>query len=117
MLAASCGGGDDDAEGAEAVETEESSDGGAVDESEAAEAVAEAADESTDESEDTGSTATSIEELEEEWAAQLQVIVDQLTAGMDSGEYGLGDDNILRGPGGFEIDMSTCPSDWAAHSS
>ncbi|MCP5030028.1 MAG: ABC transporter substrate-binding protein, partial [Actinomycetia bacterium] len=36
-----------------------------------------------------------------------------LTAGIEAGDYGVGDDNILRGPGGFEIDMSTCPADWS----
>ena len=40
-------------------------------------------------------------------------LVADLSAKIESGEYGVGDDNVLRGPGGFEIDMSTCPADWS----
>ncbi|MGH1490712.1 MAG: protein kinase domain-containing protein [Acidimicrobiales bacterium] len=28
-------------------------------------------------------------------------------------QYGLGDDGVLRGPAGFEVDTTTCPSDWS----
>ncbi len=120
LVAAACGGSSDDDAGddTDAVETdgeESGQEGGAVDEEAADEAVAEAADADADTEggADEGSTATNIEELEEEWAANRQVIVDELTAKIESGEYGVGDDNILRGPGGFEADMSTCPADWS----
>ena len=117
LVAAACGGSDDDdgaAEGDDAVEAsgEEGEEGaGAVDEEAADEAVAEAADEEA--SDEGGSTATNIEELEEEWAATRQGIIDDLTAGIESGEYGIGDDNILRGASGFEIDLNGCPADWS----
>ena len=119
LLAAACGGGSDTDEAGggtdEAVEAESEGageDGGSVDEEAADDAVAEAAaDEGTDD--EGGSTATDINGLEEEWAATRQVIVDELTAGMEAGDYGIGDDEILRGPGSFEVDMSTCPADWS----
>ena len=41
-----------------------------------------------------------------------QGTIDMLAAGIEAGDYGLGDDNVLRGPAGFEIDMSECPADW-----
>ncbi|MFQ3328788.1 MAG: hypothetical protein ACI85J_000512, partial [Candidatus Poriferisodalaceae bacterium] len=53
-----------------------------------------------------------IEGLFEYWAANRASIAADLTAKIEAGEYGVGDDNILRGPAGFEIDMNTCPSDW-----
>ena len=45
--------------------------------------------------------------------ARRDAAVAMLTAGIEAGDYGIGDDNVLRGPGGFEIDMSTCPADWS----
>ena len=115
LVASACGGGDDEAEDGEAVATEESDDGGTINQDEAADAVAEAANDSDDtgEAEAPASTASSIEELEEEWAAQRQAIVDELLPKIESGEYGLGDDDILRGPAGFQVDMATCPDDWS----
>jgi ABC-type branched-subunit amino acid transport system substrate-binding protein len=55
----------------------------------------------------------SIEEVEAVWAAERQAIVDELTAGIESGEFGLGEDGIVRGPGGYEIDTNVCPGDWS----
>ncbi len=123
LVAAACGGGSDDEETSTAADDVEASgseeegesedeseqDGGAVDEAAADEAVAEAAEGGDAES---SSDAGNIDELEAEWAANRQVIVDKIVAGLDSGEYGVGDDNILRGPGGFEADLNGCPSDW-----
>ncbi len=115
MIAAACGGSDDDDAGSDGVETGEDAgqEGGAVDEDAAADAVADAADESGDDDSDQGSTASDITELEAEWAANRQGIVDELTAAIEAGEYGVGDDNVLRGPAGFEIDMTQCPGDWS----
>ncbi|MGF1595758.1 MAG: ABC transporter substrate-binding protein, partial [Acidimicrobiales bacterium] len=116
LVAAACGGGDDeteavgDGDGDTSAAEEGDGDAGSVDQSEAEEAVAEAG------SEDAGpaaSTATSIDELEAEWAEVRQGIVDELTAGIEAGDYGVGDDNILRGPGGTEIDLNNCPADWS----
>ena len=53
-----------------------------------------------------------IEGLMEYWAANRSSIAADLTAKIEAGEYGVDEDNILRGPAGFEIDMNTCPSDW-----
>ena len=56
---------------------------------------------------------STLEGVFEEAAARRAKTVAELTAGMESGEYGVGDDGILRGPAGFEIDMSACPDDWS----
>ena len=39
--------------------------------------------------------------------------VAMLSEGLESGEFGVGSDGILRGPAGFEIDMNGCPEDWS----
>ena len=39
--------------------------------------------------------------------------ITRLTAGLESGEYGVDDDNTLHGPAGLEIDLNGCPSDWS----
>ncbi len=116
LVATACGSDSDDAaddEGEDVVATDEDEgqEAGAVDEEAADEAVADAAEGGDDDAE--GSSAANIEELEAEWAAARQVVVDNLTAGIDAGDYGVGDDQILRGPGGFELDLSTCPTDWS----
>ena len=49
----------------------------------------------------------------DEAAARRAKTVAELTEKMEAGEYGVGDDGILRGPAGFEIDMNACPSDWS----
>ncbi|MFL3004371.1 MAG: hypothetical protein ACJZ4L_11775 [Candidatus Poriferisodalaceae bacterium] len=37
-------------------------------------------------------------------------IADELTAKIEAGDCGVGDDGILRGPtAGFEIDLNECP--------
>ena len=43
------------------------------------------------------------------WQRERQAIVDRIV----DGGYGLGDDGILRGPGGLQLDTSACPDDWA----
>ena len=54
-----------------------------------------------------------MEGLEESWAYNREKLVAMITEKMDSGEWGVGGDNILRGPTGFEIDLNDCPSDWS----
>ncbi len=56
---------------------------------------------------------STLEGILAENAARRADTVAMLTAGIDSGDFGVGDDNILRGPAGFEIDMSECPADWS----
>jgi len=46
--------------------------------------------------------------LEDGWESSRQAIIDDL----NDGDYGVSD-GILKGPGGFEVDLSACPSDWA----
>ena len=46
--------------------------------------------------------------LEDSWESARQAIIDDLK----DGDYGV-QDGVLKGPGGFEVDLSTCPSDWA----
>lgn len=58
---------------------------------------------------DPGSAAT-LEELEARWAADRQAMV----AALSAPGYGVGADNVLRGPGGFQLDLTTCPADWSA---
>lgn len=57
----------------------------------------------------TSAAPESVEDYEALWERERQAIIDSLT----SGDYGLGVDGMLRGPGGFELDTSTCPADWA----
>ena len=40
-------------------------------------------------------------------------LVAQLTNGIRSGAYGVGGDNVLRGPAGFRIDLDDCPDGWS----
>ncbi len=56
---------------------------------------------------------STIEGIFEAAAVRRAGIVADLTAGIEAGDYGIGDDNVLRGPAGFEIDLSTCPEDWS----
>jgi branched-chain amino acid transport system substrate-binding protein len=55
---------------------------------------------------------STLEALFADAAANRQAIVDEITAKVESGEWGIGDDNILRGPAGFQIDLNDCPADW-----
>lgn len=51
-----------------------------------------------------------IEELEAEWAANRAEIIETINAE----GWGVNEDNVLVGPGGFEIDLNNCPADWLA---
>ncbi|MCP3855055.1 MAG: ABC transporter substrate-binding protein, partial [Actinomycetia bacterium] len=124
LVAAACGSSDSDGDtetGAESdsdSETEDEGETGGVDADAAEEAVAGADEpeeepEEEEEEEEPMADPQNIEELEAAWAATRAEVVATLTAGIESGDYGVGDDNILRGPGNFEIDMSTCPADWS----
>lgn len=61
------------------------------------------------EASDGGETSGPIGELEAEWAEARAEVVQQIV----DGGYGVNDDNELIGPGGFEIDLDSCPSDWS----
>ena len=113
LVAAACGDSDDDtSSGTETGDDteEESSDGGLsqediedAQESSDAEG-AEGAEESVDRS--------TLELLFADAAANRQEIVDEITAKVEAGEWGIGDDNILRGAAGFEVDLNECVDDW-----
>ncbi|MEM8922052.1 MAG: ABC transporter substrate-binding protein [Actinomycetota bacterium] len=107
LVAAACGGGDDAEDTGGETEAEGDLAGGGVDDDAVAEALEETT--TTEAMEDEAEAAGSIEELEAEWAEARAIVVDALS----SGDYGVGDDNILRGPGGFEVDLNNCPSDWS----
>lgn len=40
-------------------------------------------------------------------------IVARLTGKINAGSYGVNQNNVLRGPAGFKIDLDDCPSDWS----
>lgn len=52
-----------------------------------------------------------VAEYEELWSQERRAIVDNLNS--DSSNYGLGEDGVLRGPGGFSFDTASCPADWS----
>ena len=113
LVAAACGSDDDTTEAGESAEESEEAaeetseeEGGGVEDDEAAEAMEEAAE---GEADDGISDAGSIEELEAEWAAARQAVVDRINAE----GWGVNEDNVLVGPAGFEIDLNNCPSDWS----
>ena len=119
LIAAACGDSDDD-DGATDTETEdtaaeatatteEEEAGGQIDAEDAFTTTTAAADATT-------TTAApepqNIEELLAKWAGERQVIVDRILDGIENDNWGIGDDNILRGASGFEIDLNNCPGDW-----
>ncbi len=111
LVAAACGSSDSDGASSDGDTTSDSgSNAGEVDKDKATDAVKEAASSTT--TADDMAVATTMEELEAQWAESRQAEIDMLTAGIESGEYGVGDDNILRGPSDFQIDLNNCPSDW-----
>lgn len=110
LVAAACGSDDTEAEG-DGGETDTELAGGGIDDDAAEEAIASTtvvADED-DAMEEETAAAGSIEELEAQWAEARATVVENLS----SDDYGVGDDNILRGPGGFEVDLNDCPADWS----
>ena len=54
----------------------------------------------------------SLEAIFERAAERRQQIVAALTKGINDGTYGI-DDNVLRGPAGFEIRLDDCPNGWS----
>jgi ABC-type branched-subunit amino acid transport system substrate-binding protein len=112
MVAASCGGSDDDSDSSDAGSSEEET-GGVASQEDIEKALE--ADEEEEEAEVTFDRST-IEGIWEEAAHNRQLMVNKITAKMEAGEWGVGDDNVLRGPAGFEIDLNDCPDDWSNNS-
>ena len=131
MVAAACGSSDDDdsssssSESASATAEDHSDDddhdheeeeetGGGLSQDAVENAVSgdDEAEEEVDEDAPTFDTST-IEGLEASWAYNREKLVAMITEKMEAGEWGVGDDGILRGPTGFEIDLNECPADWS----
>ncbi|WP_419840875.1 ABC transporter substrate-binding protein [Candidatus Poriferisodalis sp.] len=56
---------------------------------------------------------STLEGIFAENAARRAATVKMLTEGINSGDYGIDENNMLRGPAGFEIDLNDCPADWS----
>ena len=56
---------------------------------------------------------SSMEGIFAEADCNRDAIIAMITEKMEAGEWGVGDDGILRGPTGFEIDINECPADWS----
>ncbi|MBO64879.1 MAG: hypothetical protein CL509_01205 [Actinobacteria bacterium] len=127
FIAAACGGDDDSSSssGSESQTTaddhgdgdhdhEEEETGGGLSQDAVEKAVSgdDDAAEEVDEEAPSFDTST-MEGLEESWAYNREKLITMITEKMDSGEWGVGSDNILRGPTDFEIDLNDCPSDWS----
>ena len=54
-----------------------------------------------------------LEALFDRAAQRRQATVAKLTKGINNGKYGVGTDNVLRGPGDFRIHLDYCPDDWS----
>ena len=130
MVAAACGSSDDDdsssssSESASATAEDHSDDddhdheeeetGGGLSQDAVEKAVSgdDEAEQEVDEDAPTFDTST-IEGLEASWTYNREKLVAMITEKMEAGEWGVGDDGILRGPTGFEIDLNECPADWS----
>ena len=112
LVAAACGGSSSDA-ASDGSETEGEQAGGGVDEDAVDDALnaadGEAETDETTETTEAMAEPQNIEELEAAWEANRAAIVETIKAE----GYGLGDDGIVTGPGGFTIDTNTCPADWS----
>ena len=131
LVAAACGSSDDDDSSSSSSESatataddhgddddhdheEEEETGGGLSQDAVENAVSgdDEAEEEVDEDAPTFDTST-IEGLEASWAYNREKLVAMITEKMEAGEWGVGDDGILRGPTGFEIDLNECPADWS----
>ena len=124
MVAASCGSDDDGSAGSDSSATADASDDsgdseeaeeektGTLSQEDIEEAL-EADDEEEAEEPEVSFDRSTIEGIWEEAAYNRQQMVDKITAKMDAGEWGINDDNVLKGPGGFRIDLNDCPGDWS----
>ena len=126
MVAAACGGSDsdDDSSSDSGSDTaaasssdssdsdeaeEEEDDAGALSQEAVEEAVSgDAEEEEVDEDAPTFDRST-LDGIWEEAAYRRQLMIDEITENMESGDWGVGDDNIVRGPAGFEADLNNCP--------
>ena len=126
MIAAACGGSDDDSSsGSDAAQATASDSGDSDAEEESGEdeggglsqdAVEKAVSGDVEEEVDADAPTfdrSTLDGIWEEAAYNRQLMIDEITEKMNAGEWGVGDDNILRGPTGYEIDLNGCPGDWS----
>ena len=111
LIAAACGSSDDESadEGDTETEAEEDLAGGAIDDDAVADALEDEEGDAEEEPEEAAPAASSIEELEAQWAEARAEVVQAIV----DGGYGVNEDNVLVGPAGFEIDLNECPADWS----
>ena len=105
LVAAACGSDDDDDDASDDVDTQTTAatDSGDDEDMDDEDMVGGPLDEASQQA---------LDQLFEDAANNRARIVAELTAGINSGDYGIDDDNVLRGAAGFSIDLSTCPDDW-----
>jgi hypothetical protein len=111
LIAAGCGDSDDSSSTDAAGDESGSTTTAAVAEATTTSSAEEVASTTTAGAEEpgTGAAPASMDEWEALWASERQAIIDDITAN----GYGVGDDNVLRGPAGFEVDLNNCPGDWS----
>jgi len=121
LVAAACGSGDADTEAAVAgTSTDAESDDAAADDDDS--------DDGGDD--DSGADTTVVDSTDDSDAADDEAAagdgdtdgdgllsdeeqIAYLTAGVEGDEWGVSDDNVLRGPAGYSIDLNACPSGWS----
>lgn len=47
------------------------------------------------------------------WQRNRALVVDRLRNGIEAGDWGVGVDQVLRGPGGLEVDLAECGDEWS----
>ena len=128
LVAAACGSSDDDSSGSSSESAtataddhgdddhgeEEEEEGGGLSQDAVEKAVA-GEDDSEEEVDGDAPTfdRSTLDGIWEEAAYNRQLMIDEITAKMNAGEWGVNSDNVLIGPSGFEIDLNDCPSDWS----
>ena len=132
MVAAACGGSDSDDDSSSssgsdtaAASSSDSSDSDEAEEEELEEAgslsqdaIEKAVSGEDDDEEEVDEDAptfdrSTLDGIWEEADYRRQLMIDEITENMESGDWGVGDDNILRGPAGYEADLNNCPGDWS----
>ncbi|MEO2138594.1 MAG: hypothetical protein ABGW68_00855, partial [Gammaproteobacteria bacterium] len=126
MIAAACGGGDDalsgsdaaqatasDSGGDDAEEDEGEDEGGGLSQDAVEKAVSGDAEEEEVDADAPTFDRSTLDGIWEEAAYNRQLMIDEITEKVNAGEWGVGDDNVLRGPTGYEIDLNGCPGDWS----
>ena len=124
LIAAACGGnsdngdsGDSNDSGTEAAESEaeeeREDEGGGLSQDAIEKAVS--GDDAEEEVDDDAPIfdRSTLDGIWEEADYNRQVMINEITEKMNAGEWGVGSDNILRGPAGFEADLNNCPADWS----